>query len=514
MEASWADVTQTRPEEAAGQELAELFQSLARELGRFLEQNRLLLFLLLFAGLSALALLWLRRATAREEASPGPAHSPPEKSRTERVQILGETLSALAALLGKPDAPPGVAEAIEELGQGRPRAAEAVFEEVLLQAEMSSFSARDALQESAVVSASKAGAEAARHLGDLASLYDLDKAVEMYRRATIADRNDVVARNRLGVAELQCGNLREAERSHRLALEVAEHERSLPDMAESCRYLGTVLLHRNQLEQARKVLERALKIDEGRGYRAGIAACQRQLSEVHRLSGELKRAEELLERALEIHRQDGDRKGQAEVRNRLGMFYWRHGDLDAAEEMVKKALEINQELQRPSGIAAARGNLGLIYEKKGHFERAEETLVTALEEFRNVGHRRGMGLALGNLGALLQQRGEHQRAREMHEEALKVYKALESRADMAREYSHLGDLFRELGDLDAAAKMFNHALKIDEEHGRPEDVAMQYAQLEEIYRLQGEEGWATEMRGLIPEGLVPGLPLERRGTFT
>lgn len=499
---------------AGGEELEGFFQLVLDTLMGFLNDNKLTL-IVVGAALAVLVGVMLVRGAARapeEDEALAPPEPPPKTQKTQ-ILAVGDTFGVLARLLGKEDAPPGVAEAMEELGQGRPQAAEKVLNEVLLRAEGASLDGQQNLEESTVLAANKEGAEAARHLGDLASLYDLDKAIAMYRRATIMDRSDPSILNRLGIAQLENGQLKDAEQTHRRALECAEQLRLLPEQAESHLHLGTVHLARHQLERARAELEKALAIEEQRGHRRGLAACHRQLARLFELEGDLEQAEERLDKALEIYRRDGDREGQAIVRSRLGMLFWRLNRLEEAEQMVLKALDISEQRQRTSRVASAHGNLGLIYEKRGQTGQALESFRQALDLFRKLGHRRGMALAHGNLGVLQHEQGDLDSAERSYGEALQILGKLNSQGDLACILFHAARLDHQRGKLDEAEKAFTRAGHLDQERGDAEDLGLDHKALAEVYDALGDDQMAEDIRALIPPGLPPRRAVDRRSTF-
>jgi len=123
--------------------------------------------------------------------------------KDEQIQIRDaqtqQLSSAVAALVGerdRPDAPPGLENALENLANGDTEAAKAIFRQVL----------NDKSAEA--MSANRVAADAAKHLGALAALSDEQEAAKAYERAVELSPDDAQAQNLLAAIQKKSGRLR------------------------------------------------------------------------------------------------------------------------------------------------------------------------------------------------------------------------------------------------------------------------------------------------------------------
>ena len=116
------------------------------------------------------------------------------QGRDEQIQQLTDAVAALAREKGKPDAPPGLDQALAKLEQGDTEKAKAIFQQLI--------------DTKLAQSANKEAAAAARHLGALALLNDEQAALKAYQHATELDPENIAAKNQLGYLQKQPGKFR------------------------------------------------------------------------------------------------------------------------------------------------------------------------------------------------------------------------------------------------------------------------------------------------------------------
>ncbi len=116
------------------------------------------------------------------------------QGRDEQIHQLTEAVAALVREKGKPNAPPGLDQALAKLEQGDTEMAKAIF--------------RQLVDTKYAQSANKEAATAARHLGALALLNDEKEARKAYQRATELDPENVEAKNQLNHLQKQPGEFR------------------------------------------------------------------------------------------------------------------------------------------------------------------------------------------------------------------------------------------------------------------------------------------------------------------
>ncbi|MFN7943030.1 MAG: tetratricopeptide repeat protein [Thermoanaerobaculia bacterium] len=186
----------------------------------------------------------------------------------------------------------------------------------------------------------------------------VDEAGTQFERANALQPGDPVALNNLAFTRLRQGELAQAERWYRLALERA------PDWAELNRQMAVLLLLEERPEEARPHLDRAVDLDPGNpAYRelqagaagadpAAIVALRRQLGALHReiaLALLRKRrptaARDHYARAIALDPAD------AESLNDLGYLLLLDGRWDEAIARLEAAVRLRPDL------ALARDNL-------------------------------------------------------------------------------------------------------------------------------------------------------------
>jgi tetratricopeptide (TPR) repeat protein len=312
--------------------------------------------------------------------------------------------------------------------------------------------------------------------------------------ARTADRQDCAAAfmANLGVIYQTRGDLGEAERMYRKALEISEQLGRLEGVARAYGNLGVIYQTRGDLDGAERMLRKALEMNQQLGRLEGVASDYGNLGLIYQTRGDLDKAERMHRKALELNQKLGRLKGVAIQYGNLGLIYETRGDLDEAEWMHRKALEINQKLGRLEGMAADYGNLGLIYQTRGDLDEAERMHRKALDIEEKLGRLEGIANQYGNLGLVYDRRGDLDEAERMLHETLEIDERLARLEGMAKAYGNLGVICQTRGDLDKAEEMHRKSLEINEKLGRPKGMAMQCGNLGSVYKNQGDLERARE----------------------
>jgi len=347
-------------------------------------------------------------------------------------------------------------------------------------------------------------AQFARSSGDLQSqtAQDARERIEELRRRLEAVPPDAspalieVAnnwRNEMGLLLSRLGELNEAERVWREALEI---DRRLDDergQAICLGNLGIVLKTRGELEGAEAMYRKSLAIGKKLGWLEGMANDYGNLGMVLRIRGELEAAEAMFRRSLAIEEKLGRLQGMASDYGNLGNVMKTRGDLEGAEAMFRKSLAIAEKLGATESMASACGNLGIAMITRGDLEGAEAMFRKSLAIAEKLGSVESMASAYSNLGTVLRIRGDLEGAEAMFRKSLAIAEKLGSMEGMASAYGNLGIVMKKRGDLEGAEAMCRKSLAIEEKLGRLEGMASSYANLGILLRIRGDSGQAREL---------------------
>ncbi len=402
-------------------------------------------------------------------------------------------------------------DALDELKQARKEAQEAVADaeksqqselNIRAQAEELALSlAEDAAEAALDGKLEKARQRFAQALNGTSNVHILYHAYSFYRRTGdlsqshhILERwvaatqpgsaNRAAAYGNLGLLHKTRGDLDEAERMYKQALEINEALGRKEGMASNYGNLGNLYRTRGELDAAEKMYKQSLEIEEALGRKEGMASDYCNLGLLYKTRGELDDAERMYKKAMEINEALGRAEGMALDYGNLGNLYRTRGELKAAERMFEQALEINEALGRKEGMANQYGNLGNLYQSRGELDDAERMYKQSLEIDEALGRKEGLADNYGDLGTLYETRGELDEAERMYKQSLDIEKLLGRKEGMASNYGNLGNLYRTRGDLADAERMYKKALEINEALGSKEGLGISCLNLGDLYLLQ------------------------------
>ena len=203
----------------------------------------------------------------------------------DQRQQLEQAVVALSEEAQKPDAAPGIAEALAALERGETAQAEAIFAAV----SRAAVAAGDAAQEQRDVAYREAAA-AQRHLGALAFLKDTDRALKAYERAAELDPAHLETWFQLGLVREYAGRLTAARAAYERALDLSEAAGNEREAARANTHLGDVRSAQGDLAGALDAYQQGLAIAKrlatadpsNSGWQTDIAVSCWKLAEVLR----------------------------------------------------------------------------------------------------------------------------------------------------------------------------------------------------------------------------------------
>jgi tetratricopeptide (TPR) repeat protein len=249
---------------------------------------------------------------------------------------------------------------------------------------------------------------------------DLDEAERLYRRALeISDRLDdhpgiASGYHQLGILAQTRGDLDEAERLYRRALEISERRDDESRLATTYHQLGVLAHARGDLDEAERLYRQALSTDQWLGYQSGVAAGYHQLGLLAHARKDLGEAHRLYNQALEINERLGDLSSTAASYHQLGVLAYGSGDFDEAQRLCQLALEINERLGDVPRIATGYRQLARLAEERGDSGRADHFHSRALELEQRLGALGGSATDVPQLAVLTQARGDLREAQALN----------------------------------------------------------------------------------------------------
>jgi tetratricopeptide (TPR) repeat protein len=313
---------------------------------------------------------------------------------------------------------------------------------------------------------------------------EIDRAEQCLHGILALVPEDFDAINRLGHVYLLQGDLTAAERQYRRLITLAPHD----DLCQSIALgnLGVIAQTRGDLDEAQRLHREALDIDRKLGGLQGQAIDLGNLGVIAQTRGDLDEAERLLREAIDINRKLGRLQGQAGDLGNLGEIAQTRGNLDEAERLHREALDINRRLGGLLGQASDLGNLGEIAQTRGNLDEAQRLHREAHDINRKLGWLQGQASDLGNLGQIAQTRGDLKEAQRFHRHALDINRKLGWLQGQASDLGNLGLIARTRGDLDEAERLHTESLEIERKIGRLVGQARQLGNLGVIADTRGD----------------------------
>ncbi len=183
----------------------------------------------------------------------------------------------------------------------------------------------------------------------------------------------------------QQGDLDEAERYYRQALEITRARKDRLGEAARTHNLGTVALMRGDPDRARALYEEALAARRAIGDEGGMSATLRSLGAVAAEGGDFDLARRYLRESLDLKRTQGVSRGRTYTE--LGSVLVRdpQGDRQQARNLLETALNVAQQHQLKYDEARAREWLGALELEEGHVAEARAQWEAALKLYQALG---------------------------------------------------------------------------------------------------------------------------------
>jgi len=252
----------------------------------------------------------------------------------------------------------------------------------------------------------------------------VDDAIRQYHEAIRLTPNDYLAYDNLGVALLRKGQVDEAIRQLKEALRLE------PDDADAHYHLGNALAKKGQIDQAISQYKEALRLkpdDAGTHNNLGNALAKR---------GQIDQAISQYEAALRLKPDDAD------AHSNLGVNLLKNGQIDRAIGQLQTALRLNPD------DADAHYHIGSALAKKGQIDEAISQFQEALRLKPDDAD------ACYNLGNALVRKGQVDQAIGQYEAALRL------KPDDADTHSNLGVALYRKGRNEEAISQFLEALRL------------------------------------------------------
>ncbi len=170
---------------------------------------------------------------------------------------------------------------------------------------------------------------------------DYEQALQMYRAALRKRPKDPVLLNKIGLAELQRGNLVAAQDNFQRAV---KHNKKF---AEAHNNVGAVLYMQKKYDGAVKAYKKALALqEENATFHTNLAAAWFDMKKIDRARAEYTRALELDPDVVARHDRGGisaripSPEEAAQYQYLLAKVYAKRGDMDRAFECLQKAKEL------------------------------------------------------------------------------------------------------------------------------------------------------------------------------
>ena len=209
----------------------------------------------------------------------------------------------------------------------------------------------------------------------------------------------------LGREAAKAGDLDEAERYHRLAVDLAEQSGDSAGLAEAIGDLGGILLARWRLEESKELCLKSLALLRDSKNNRYLPVVLNNLGVISMHRGDYAQSEAYFKESLRsvraFPRPDAY---EARVLNNFGAFYYRIKDLGNAEKAFKKAISVFEKELGPdrAELAPFLSNLGGVYVLRKKWDLATPLFDRALLLLQNSAQPDRLSLAavLDNQGMM------------------------------------------------------------------------------------------------------------------
>lgn len=269
---------------------------------------------------------------------------------------------------------------------------------------------------------------------------NIDKGIEYYTQATIADSQSAAAFLRLAILYGRRQDLQSATEAFGKA-EAIYQLISQEGVAEVLFQRGTLFSKIRRLAEAKNELEKALEISKGpAGNTYQLVKTQLQLSSVYYAQGNTERAKDIATEAIGLAQKSNIRNLATNGLIDLGYTLLARGEFNEAGSYFNQALDFSRADRTPRAEARAKLALGGMIVQQGNPDKAIELLQDALLFYKPSGYRKETSLALVLLGRAHRNKGEYEIALDIFEQELQLANEIGDPAQVAASHSSIAIL--------------------------------------------------------------------------
>jgi len=182
----------------------------------------------------------------------------------------------------------------------------------------------------------------------------------------------------------QRGDLDQAEKMWKEAIDVFRTIGDEEGLAASSNNVGDVLLTRGKLPEARRLLFQAIAGYTAIGDRSGVGLAKVDLGQIALHKANLSDAQSNYEQAFTIGKQAGDKSVTAYALTGLGEVLMKRDQLPLAREKYEEALKVRNEIGEKATILQSRAALARLGIEEGHAADAERDARSCSDEFHKT----------------------------------------------------------------------------------------------------------------------------------
>jgi len=256
-------------------------------------------------------------------------------------------------------------------------------------------------------------------------------------------------RLRLGLAQLNAGEISDAEENLRAARDGYEKQGNEHMLGEALLALGRAALRQDRYAEAKACFELAAEKFERHQLISARAHCTESLADISFYQGEYPAAERGLTEALDAFHATGALIGEANTRIMLGQLLALQGRFADSSTHIDKAKAIYQPLNQGLGLANSSKATGVLLREQGKHREALERLEQAAAQYGDTASGRANCDMLS--ASILIELNEAEEAEKLLRRAAETFEEMQDRYSLALTR-------REMGLLDESRSALGPAL--------------------------------------------------------
>lgn len=218
------------------------------------------------------------------------------------------------------------------------------------------------------------------HVGVLAFLHDIDKAIRSFQNSVRFNPNNADALNMLGRCFLRIGRYDLALDIFCKAIRINYREKDKLSKYQNIGNIGLIFMQLNNNTKAEKIFLRVLRYYLNNPDDYGFASTHGNLGIVYKNLGKYDESIQEHKKSQNYNKKVGNLLGLATTHSNIGVVYDLQGEIERSEKEYKEAFKILEKINDQEGWARTLINLSIIQKQKNeplHF-KAKETLGNAL----------------------------------------------------------------------------------------------------------------------------------------